>query len=104
MQWILHDWSDEHCLKLLRNCYNALPESGKVVIVESVVPEYTNAGSSSELRNTLSADLIMLAINPGGKERSIKEFEALAKESGFAAVELICSVSVYNVLEFHKKG
>ncbi|KAL1830382.1 hypothetical protein ACET3Z_000033 [Daucus carota] len=104
MKWILHDWSDEHCLKLLKNCYNALPESGKVVIVESVVPEYTNAGSSSELRNTLSADLIMLAINPGGKERSIKEFEALAKESGFAAVELICSVSVYNVLEFHKKG
>ncbi|KAK4858172.1 hypothetical protein QYF36_012200 [Acer negundo] len=24
MKWILHDWSDEHCLKLLKNCYKGL--------------------------------------------------------------------------------
>ncbi|KAL8102009.1 hypothetical protein AgCh_033786 [Apium graveolens] len=102
MKWILHDWSDEHCLKLLKNCCNALPEFGKVVIVESVVPEYTNTGSSSNLRNVMDNDMVMLAINPGGKERSLKEFEVLAKESGFAAVELICKAAVYSVLEFHK--
>lgn len=103
MQWILHDWSDEHCLKLLKNCCNALPEFGKVVIVESVVPEYTNTGSSSKLSNVMDNDMVMLALNPGGKERSLKEFEVLAKESGFAAVELICKAAVYSVLEFRKK-
>nr|BAO79384.1 thujaplicatin O-methyltransferase [Anthriscus sylvestris] len=103
MKWILHDWSDGHCLKLLQNCCNSLPESGKVIIVESIVPENTNTGSSSELSNVMSNDMVMLAVNPGGKERSIKEFEALAKESGFATVELICSVAIYSVLEFHKK-
>ncbi|KAM4100014.1 hypothetical protein ACB094_05G036300 [Castanea mollissima] len=30
MKWILHDWSDEYCLKLLKNCYNAIPNDGKV--------------------------------------------------------------------------
>ncbi|XP_058772103.1 cathecol O-methyltransferase 1-like isoform X2 [Vicia villosa] len=30
MKWILHDWSDEHCLKLLKNCYDAIPDDGKV--------------------------------------------------------------------------
>lgn len=103
MKWILHDWSDEHCLKLLKNCCNALPEFGKVVIVESIVPEYTNTGSSSELNNAMDDDMILLALYPGGKERSLKEFEALAEHSGFAAVKLICSVAVYSVLEFHKK-
>ncbi|GJU38473.1 caffeic acid 3-O-methyltransferase-like protein [Tanacetum coccineum] len=38
MKWILHDWSDDHCTKLLKNCYKALPENGKVIIVEAVLP------------------------------------------------------------------
>ncbi|KAK1351805.1 Caffeic acid 3-O-methyltransferase [Heracleum sosnowskyi] len=103
MKWILHDWSDDHCLKLLKNCCNALPEFGKVVIVESVVPDYKNAGCSSKLCTVMDNDMIMLALNPGGKERSLKEFEALAKQSGFAAVQFICNAAVYSVLEFHKK-
>ncbi|KAM1816534.1 hypothetical protein ACFX12_000932 [Malus domestica] len=30
MKWILHDWTDAQCLKLLKNCYNAIPNDGKV--------------------------------------------------------------------------
>ncbi|XP_047260147.1 caffeic acid 3-O-methyltransferase-like [Capsicum annuum] len=33
VQGICHDWSDDHCLKLLKNCYEALPTNGKVIIV-----------------------------------------------------------------------
>ncbi|KAJ8626230.1 hypothetical protein MRB53_019537 [Persea americana] len=29
MKWILHDWSDEQCMKLLKNCLKALPDFGK---------------------------------------------------------------------------
>ncbi|KAF3943053.1 hypothetical protein CMV_030352 [Castanea mollissima] len=29
IKYILHDWSDEDCMKLLRNCYEALPNNGK---------------------------------------------------------------------------
>ncbi|KAK1353200.1 hypothetical protein POM88_052335 [Heracleum sosnowskyi] len=68
-----------------------------------VVPEYTNTGSSLKLSNVMDIDMVMIVINPGGKDRSLKEFEALAKESGFAAFELICSAAVYSVLEFQKK-
>ncbi|KAK1353225.1 Caffeic acid 3-O-methyltransferase [Heracleum sosnowskyi] len=78
-------------------------EDGKVVIVESVVPNYKNAGCSSKLSNVMDNDMIMLALNPGGNERSLKEFEALAKQSGFAVVQFICKAAVYSVLEFHKK-
>nr|AGR85824.1 caffeic acid O-methyltransferase [Hibiscus cannabinus] len=29
MKWICHDWSDEHCSKFLKNCYEALPGQRK---------------------------------------------------------------------------
>ncbi|XP_019091399.1 PREDICTED: indole glucosinolate O-methyltransferase 4-like [Camelina sativa] len=28
-KWILHDWNDEDCVKILRNCWKSLPEKGK---------------------------------------------------------------------------
>ena len=38
MQWIMHDWSDESCVKILKNCRKAIPEeSGKVIIVDVVL-------------------------------------------------------------------
>ncbi len=43
LQWILHDWNDEECVTILRNCFKALPTSGgKVIIVESVLPNSIN--------------------------------------------------------------
>uniref|UniRef100_A0A1J3I4N3 Caffeic acid 3-O-methyltransferase n=3 Tax=Noccaea caerulescens TaxID=107243 RepID=A0A1J3I4N3_NOCCA len=26
MKWILHDWTDEYCIKILKNCWKSLPE------------------------------------------------------------------------------
>ena len=103
MQAILHDWDDEHCLKLLKNCYNALPEYGKVIIVELVVPEFKGISSSSKMNYVMDRDILMLVACPGGKERSFKEFRTLAKESGFATAKIICNAGVHNVLEFLKK-
>ncbi len=39
MQWVLHDWSDEEFVRLLKNCYEAISEKGKVIIVDAVVEE-----------------------------------------------------------------
>ena len=27
--WMFHDWHDEQCLKLLKNCYDAIPNDEK---------------------------------------------------------------------------
>uniref|UniRef100_A0A0E0LRF1 Caffeic acid O-methyltransferase n=1 Tax=Oryza punctata TaxID=4537 RepID=A0A0E0LRF1_ORYPU len=81
MKWILHDWSDEHCARLLKNCYDALPEHGKVVVVECVLPESTDATPREQ--GVFHVDMIMLAHNPGGKERYEREFRELARGAGF---------------------
>ncbi|HEY7189073.1 MAG TPA: methyltransferase, partial [Vicinamibacterales bacterium] len=36
---IIHDWSEEQCLTILRNCREAMRPDGRVLIVETVLPE-----------------------------------------------------------------
>lgn len=101
MKWILHGWSDEHCLKLLKNCWEALPNGGKVIIVESILPEAPDGSVSSNI--VCEQDLFMLAQNPGGKERTQKEYEALALRTGFSGCEVICCAYNSWVMEFPKR-
>ncbi|KAL4285274.1 hypothetical protein GQ457_16G006680 [Hibiscus cannabinus] len=84
MKWILHDWSDHRCVKLLKNCYNAIPEKGKVIVVEAVVPTVPEANAYS--RGITQMDVLMMTQNPGGKERTKQEFEALASKAGFSGM------------------
>ncbi|CAK8575630.1 unnamed protein product [Lathyrus sativus] len=87
MKWILHDWSDDHCIKLLKNCRKAIPEkTGKVIIVDHVLdPEgdepFTDLG--------VAFDMILLAHNAGGKERTEENWKYIFKESGFPRYNII---------------
>jgi hypothetical protein len=82
---ILHDWSDETCRKILRNCAAALPATGVLLISESVLrPDF----SGSNMANL--KDLIMLVANePDARERSEEEYRALLDQTGFDVVEVI---------------
>ncbi|XP_057454941.1 cathecol O-methyltransferase 1-like [Lotus japonicus] len=100
MKWILHNWSDEYCLKLMKNCHKATPNDGKVIVVEevlSVLPETTVAAKSAT-----QDDLIMMTQIPGGKERTQNEMTELALGSGFSGVRFVCCVSGFWVMEFYK--
>ncbi|KAK1399390.1 Caffeic acid O-methyltransferase [Heracleum sosnowskyi] len=100
MKWICHDWSDAHCLSFLKNCYKALPQNGKVILAECILPEAPD--SKLTTKNVIHIDAIMLAHNPGGKERTEKEFEALGKEAGFKIfIKACCAYNTW-VMEFLK--
>ncbi|KAG8390464.1 hypothetical protein BUALT_Bualt01G0086000 [Buddleja alternifolia] len=99
MKWICHDWSDEHCLKILKNCYEALPTYGKVIIAECILPEVPNKTLTSFGFN---GDMIMLANFIGGKERTEKEFQILAKNAGFKEFRKVCCAHIVWIMEFHK--
>lgn len=101
MKWITHNWDDEHLLKMLKNCYEALPDNGKVIVVDMVVPETpeTNVKAKSMLQNYL----FITSMSPQGKERTEKEFETLGKEAGFSHIQVACFVCNFSVVEFIKK-
>lgn len=79
MSFILHDWSDKECISILKNCYAALPENGKIFIAENVI-EPGNEPAFGKL-----LDIEMLAMTTG-RERTREEFAALFKPSGFQLV------------------
>ncbi|KAF3327814.1 S-adenosyl-L-methionine:O-methyltransferase [Carex littledalei] len=54
MKWILHDWSDEHCQNILKNCYKALPENGKVIILDCIVPTNPDATARCAFHNYMA--------------------------------------------------
>ncbi|KAL0889146.1 hypothetical protein Bca101_013129 [Brassica carinata] len=101
MKLILHDWTDEHCIKLLKNCWKSLPEKGKVIIVDMITP--TEPKGSDLFSNTVFAmDMLMLTQCSGGRERSFSQLENLAYGSGFLRCEITCLAYSYSVIEFHK--
>ena len=82
---ILHDWSDETCRTILRNCHAALPAGGTLLISDSVLDEEFTGSSLDNLK-----DLIMLIANESdARERTRGEFGALLAESGFDLVDVV---------------
>ncbi|CAI9105353.1 OLC1v1004259C1 [Oldenlandia corymbosa var. corymbosa] len=98
---VLHDWSDEMCTKILKSCLEVLPDYGKVIVIEVIVPESTQEVSFSS-RLALTLDLKMFTLTPGGKGRTEKQYETLAKTAGFAASIVACRTQEYCVIEFYK--
>ncbi|KAG2581686.1 hypothetical protein PVAP13_6KG071170 [Panicum virgatum] len=100
MKWILHDWSDAHCAAILKNCYDALPAGGKVIAVECILP--VNPEATPKAQGVFHVDMIMLAHNPGGKERYEREFEELAKGAGFTGFKATYIYANAWAIEFTK--
>ncbi|KAL2335359.1 hypothetical protein Fmac_016572 [Flemingia macrophylla] len=100
MKWICHDWNDEQCLKLLKNCYDSLPEGGKLILVEGIIPEMSDSKLSSKCK--FQMDLTMLCHTSNGKERTEKEYQALATGAGFHAFRVACSILNMHVMELLK--
>ena len=88
-------------MKLFKNCYNALPENGKVIVADCILPEAPDTSLAS--KGVIHMDVIMLAHNPDGKERTEKEFEALAKGAGFKGFKVFNNAFNTFVMEFLKK-
>ena len=92
LKFILHDWTDEECVRILRSCRASLESGGKLLVVEMLVPE--------EIRPdfVMLMDLNMLVMT-GGRERTAKEFEALFAEAGFRMTRVVPTKSPFSLLE-----
>ncbi|KAJ6693314.1 hypothetical protein OIU85_004115 [Salix viminalis] len=88
MKRILHDWTDESCIEILRNCRKAIPEkTGKLIIVDIVLQTDYHCDPSDDVR--MAMDLVMFALTSGGKERTEQEWKSLLEEGGFPRYKII---------------
>jgi hypothetical protein len=98
LKWILHDWPDDRCERILSNCRAALAPRGRLIVIERILPDVIEAGSADDV---LIMDLMMLALGGVGnaQERTLAQYDdLLARASlerrrvtplveGFAAIE-----------------
>lgn len=92
MKWIIHDWNDEQSVAIMKNCHRALPENGKLILIEAVVPE------GNEPHFSKFIDLNMLVMT-GGRERTEVEFRRLYEASGFRLTRIVPTKSPFSVIE-----
>jgi hypothetical protein len=92
LRFVIHDWPDRECVRILTNIRAGLPRSGKVLLVENLVPP-PNEGLDVKL-----LDLQML-VAPGGQERTLEEYERLFAESGLQLVATTPTAGGLNVIE-----
>jgi SAM-dependent methyltransferase len=78
MKHIIHDWDDERCVRLLRNCHQSLQGDGRVICVDAILPPMGDtSGTPAKL-----LDLNMMVLIPG-KERTRAQWETLYRAAGF---------------------
>ncbi len=89
---VIHDWDDAAAAEILGKCRAAMPETGRLLLVERLV------GPPNEPDPAKFSDLNML-VELGGRERTAEEFEKLYAEAGFELTDVIETGSPYRVIE-----
>jgi ubiquinone/menaquinone biosynthesis C-methylase UbiE len=90
---ILHDWNDEKCLLLLKNCRNVLKSGQPLLVVEKIMP--TRAIDHPAI---IMSDLHMLAVT-GGMERTAEEYKKLFAVTGFELKKITQLKTGHSLLE-----
>jgi len=93
LKHIIHDWADDQCRQILTNIRNVMADGGKVLIVDAVLPVdcAQNPG--------FLMDMNMLAMTPGGCERTEKQFKDLCTASGLKLTRIIPTPSPVSIVE-----
>lgn len=81
LKMILHDWDDERCVTILKNCRDAMNPGGRIAVVEMLVGELSDPGPAALM------DMNMLAAVPG-QERSLSEYDALLSAAGLRRTDI----------------
>lgn len=89
---IIHDWNEDQCLTILGHCRDAMAPDGRLLIVETVLPE----GDTPHQGKV--QDMVMLVL-PGGQERTEAEYAALLGKAGFRLNRVVATESVVSVVE-----
>ncbi|XP_057442179.1 probable O-methyltransferase 3 [Lotus japonicus] len=101
MKWIMHDWSDEECVKILKKCKEAIKskgKEGKVIIIDMVIEEEN--GNDETVETELFLDMVVMALY-NAKERNKKEWVKLISSAGFSDYKISPVLGLRSVIEIY---
>jgi hypothetical protein len=91
VRFVLHNWDDDECVKILRNCRRAMASGGSVLVLEHVLSDPGVTGDFTRI-----GDIGMLALN-GGQERSRRDYARLFARAGLALRRTVSTTSPLGV-------
>jgi len=93
LKHIIHDWDDERAIAILKQCHKVMPANGKILVAEQVIPPGNQPFRGKFL------DLHMLAVLPGGRERTEAEYRALFEKAGFKLTRIVPTQDDMSLIE-----
>lgn len=78
---VIHDWDDEHSLRILGHCRAALRPGDRLVVIEPPAPDPGAEVPANFAWIVAFSDLNML-VNCGGRERTTSQYRALLERAG----------------------
>jgi len=92
IKYILHNWNDENCIKILQNCRKSIAPNGRVLIMDMLIKEDEPQVFEKSL------DMVMLVLLQS-KERTKEEFEELLNKAGFKLNAVYPTASPLSIIE-----
>jgi len=99
---VIHNWNDEQSVHILKNVHGAMPDDGRVLLIEQILPPL---GDDSDMFG--KAIGFMMTVLLGGQERTLEEYKVLFNKAGLEFVTVHGEKSgLYGVriVEVKKKG
>lgn len=90
---VLHDWPEDGCVRILDNCRRAMRPGGRVLIAEMVIP------SDDSPHPGKMSDMIMIAFNGAGMERTEAEYADLLATAHYRIERVVPTASPVSVIE-----
>lgn len=88
---VIHDWDDDASRRILGAVRRAARPGAKLLLIEALLPD----GSAPNWPTTL--DIVMLTI--GGRQRTLREYSDLLRDSGFAMTRDIDTRAGISIIE-----
>ncbi|XP_014492721.1 trans-resveratrol di-O-methyltransferase-like [Vigna radiata var. radiata] len=98
LKWVLHDWKDKECVKILKNCKEAITSEGRVLIIDIVMENKKEDHELTELQFFFDMQMMMLF---AGKERYEKEWANLIFSAGFSNYKITPTPGLVSIIEVY---
>ncbi|KAF7010843.1 hypothetical protein CFC21_025197 [Triticum aestivum] len=101
LKCVLHNWSDEDCVKILTKCREAIAQgakAGKVIIIDAVVGSPSHSQQVLEAQVLMDMQMMMLFMS---KEREELNWQKIFMEAGFSHYKIQPFLGMRSIIQLY---
>jgi hypothetical protein len=86
LRGVILNWDDRPAITLLGNCRRAMTAAGKVLVVDTVMPEHVQATAVDRAASGVDLNMMVML---GGRIRTENQYRELLEQAGFALERIV---------------